>query len=53
MQACTMGFFCQENDERSLLLPLNMTSCQISIKVISSSNVKSRLIVPKSATLFK
>ena len=30
-----MGLFCQENDERSVLLPLNMTSYQMSLKVIS------------------
>ena len=36
-----MVFFCQENDERSVLLPLNMTSCQMSLKaiLISSANV--------------
>ena len=28
-----MGFVCQENYEQSVLLPLNMTSCQMSVKV--------------------
>ena len=44
MYTCTMGLFCQENDDRSVLLPLNMTSCQMSLKVISSTNVKLRSI---------
>ena len=52
MYTYTMGFFCEENDERSVLLPLNMTSCQMSLKVVSSTNLKSRSIVPKRATLF-
>ena len=53
MYTCTIwDFFCQENDERSVLLPHNMTSCQMSLNVISSANVKSRSIVPIRATLF-
>ena len=53
MYTCIIRFFCQENDERSVLLPLNMTSCQMSMKVISSANVKLRSIVPIRTTLFK
>ena len=47
------GIFCKENDERFVLLLLSMTSCHMSLKVISSANVKSRSIVPKRASLFK
>ena len=35
MYTCSMGLFCQENEERSVLLPVNMTSCQMSLKIIS------------------
>ena len=50
MYICTMRLFYQEDDERFVLLSLNITSYKMSLKVISSANVKLRSIVPIRAT---